>query len=86
MQRTFTCDYAVIDPQTLARLIASAGAMVSWRDIDEESFEVIVVSSAPIEGLDDLVEPYLYTYPSDWDDCECECGFDPYMGCYTDDC
>ena len=23
-------------------------------------------------------------YPDD--DCDCECGFDPYCGCYTDDC
>ena len=22
----------------------------------------------------------------DWDDCDYECGFDPYCGCYTDDC
>lgn len=88
MMRFFTCDYAVTDPQTLAALIEYrfAGATVSWRDIDEESFEIVVVSNTPIEGLDDLVEPYLYTYPSDWDDCDYECGFDPYMGCYTDDC
>ena len=23
---------------------------------------------------------------SDWDNCDDDCGFDPYMGCYTDDC
>ena len=22
----------------------------------------------------------------DWDDCDDDCGFDPYLGCYTDDC
>ena len=22
----------------------------------------------------------------DWDDCDNDMGFDPYMGCYTDDC
>ena len=22
----------------------------------------------------------------DYDDCDYECGFDPYMGCFTDDC
>ena len=22
----------------------------------------------------------------DWDNCDDDCGFDPYMGCYTDDC
>lgn len=88
MKRTFTCDYAVADPLTLAIRIEHtfAGATVAWIDGDEESFEIVVVSSAPIEGLDDLMEPYLYTAPSDWDDCDCECGFDPYMGCYTDDC
>jgi hypothetical protein len=86
--KTYTCDYAVADPQTIVTRIEHTfpGAMVSWRDIDEDSFEVIVVASTPIEGLDDLMEPHLYTHPSDWDDCNCECGFDPYMGCYTDDC
>lgn len=24
--------------------------------------------------------------PEIWDDCDNDCGFDPYMGCYTDDC
>ena len=22
----------------------------------------------------------------DYDDCDNDCGFDPYLGCYTDDC
>ncbi len=22
----------------------------------------------------------------DYDDCDYECGYDPYMGCFTDDC
>lgn len=22
----------------------------------------------------------------DWDNCDNDCGFDPYLGCYTDDC
>lgn len=22
----------------------------------------------------------------DWDNCDDDCGFDPYLGCYTDDC
>lgn len=88
MMRTYLCDYAVADPQTLTLRIESrfAGARVSWQDIDEESFEIIVVSDIGFEGLDDLVEPYLYTYPSDWDYCDDECGFDPYLGCYSDDC
>lgn len=21
-----------------------------------------------------------------WDDCDNDCGYDPYLGCYTDDC
>ena len=24
--------------------------------------------------------------PEDYDNCDYETGFDPYMGCYTDDC
>jgi hypothetical protein len=22
----------------------------------------------------------------EWDDCDNDCGFDPYLGCFTDDC
>lgn len=25
-------------------------------------------------------------YPEDYDDCDYEIGYDPYMGCFTDDC
>lgn len=49
---------------------------------------------APCEGEDDFDE---YEYDGneyediDWDDYEpddidCDCGYDPYMGCFTDDC
>lgn len=34
-------------------------------------------TKAPCEYEDDYEEP---------DDCDYECGFDPYCGCYTDDC
>ena len=27
-----------------------------------------------------------YFFGADDDDCDDECGFDPYAGCYTDDC
>ena len=35
---------------------------------------------APCEGEDDFDEY------DDYDDCDYECGYDPYMGCFTDDC
>ena len=48
-----------------------------WQDADEAypccHFEGAV---APCEEEDDYYE----------DDDDLECGFDPYMGCYTDDC
>lgn len=84
--RTYTCDYAAIDPQTLVEAVEYAlpGASAIWKDIDEESFKVTVYGAD--ERLDEILEPYLYTHPADWDDCDYECGFDPYCGCYTDDC
>ena len=35
---------------------------------------------APCEAEDDFDEY------DDYDDCDYECGYDPYMGCFTDDC
>ena len=35
---------------------------------------------APCEYEDD------YDEYDDYDDCDYECGYDPYMGCFTDDC
>ena len=38
------------------------------------------------EDIDE--EDYNYTeeIEEEWDDADDECGFDPYLGCYTDDC
>ena len=88
--KSYTCDYALIDPATLVGAIGYAfpGSTAIWMDVDEETFEVTVygVADGLMDELDDVVAPYCYTHPSDWDDCDYECGFDPYMGCYTDDC
>ena len=88
---TYTCEYALIDPVTLVGAIeyAFAGATAIWKDLDEETFEVTVygVAGEQMDELDDVLAPYLYTRPADWDDdCDYEVGFDPYCGCYTDDC
>ena len=85
--RTYTCDYAAIDPQTLVEAVKYAfpGASAIWEHIDDDSFEVTIYDAD--DRLDGIIEPYLFPVPADyWDDCDYECGFDPYMGCYTDDC
>lgn len=88
--KLYTCDYALIDPDTLVGAIEYAfpGSTAIWTDVDEETFEVTVygVADELMDKLDDVVAPYCYICPSDWDDCDYECGFDPYCGCYTDDC
>lgn len=88
--KSYTCEYALIDPATLVGAIAYAfpGSAAIWTDVDEETFEVTVygVAGELMDELDDVMAPYCYTHPSDWDDCDYDCGFDPYMGCYTDDC
>lgn len=35
----------------------------------------------PFEECDNFFDEEEY-----YDDCDYECGFDPYMGCFTDDC
>ena len=84
--KSYTCEYALVDPATLVGAIEYAfpGSTAILTDVDEETFEVTVYGVA--DELDDVVAPFCYTYPSDWDDCDYECGFDPYCGCYTDDC
>ena len=88
--KSYTCEYALIDPVALAGVIKHAfpGSTAIWTDVDEETFEVTVygVAGELMDELDDVVAPYCYTATSDWDDCDWDCGFDPYMGCYTDDC
>ena len=88
--KSYTCEYALIDPVALVGVIKHAfpGSTAIWTDVDEETFEVAVygVAGELMDELDDVVAPYCYTHPSDWDDCDWDCGFDPYMGCYTDDC
>jgi hypothetical protein len=84
--KTYICDYAAIDPPTLVGAVEYAfpAATAVWEHIDDECFEFTVYDAD--DRLDEIIEPYLYTHPADWDDCDYECGFDPYMGCYTDDC
>ena len=88
--KSYTCEYALIDPETLVDAIEYAfpGSSALWTEVDEETFEVTVcgVIGELMDELDDVVAPYCYTHSSDWDDCDYECGFDPYCGCYTDDC
>ena len=88
MTRTYLIDYASISPDTIVDAIEYAFPKASaiWTDIDEDSFEVEVIGEFDAETLDEVMEPHLYTHPSDWDDCDYECGFDPYEGCYTYDC
>lgn len=86
--KSYLIDYAAISPDTLIDAIEYAfnGATAIWLDVDEDSFEVTVYGVTDLDELDDVVAPYCYTHPSDWDDCDYDCGFDPYMGCFTDDC
>lgn len=88
--KTYICEYALIDPDNLVHAIEHAfpGSTAIWAYIDEETFEVSVygVAGEFMDELDDVLAPYCYTNPADWDDCDYDCGFDPYMGCYTDDC
>lgn len=88
--KTYICDYAAISPVTMIDAIEYAfpGASAIWKDIDEDSFEVTVIGvlGEQMDELDDVLAPYLLDQSYDWDDCDNDCGFDPYMGCYTDDC
>ena len=88
--KSYTCEYALIDPATLVGAVECTfkGATAIWTDIDEETFEMTVygVAGEQMDELDDVHAPYCYTHHADWDDCDYECGFDPYLGCYTDDC
>lgn len=88
--KSYICEYALSDPATLVAAIEYAfeGATAIWTEIDEDTYEVTVygVAGEFMDELDDVLAPYCYTDPADWDDCDYECGFDPYCGCYTDDC
>ena len=86
--KSYLIDYAAISPDTLVDAIEYAFPKASavWVDVDEDSFEVTVYGEFDIEVLDEVMEPYLYTNPADLDDCDYDCGFDPYLGCFTDDC
>jgi hypothetical protein len=71
--KSYTCEYALIDPETLVDAIEYAfpGSSALWTDVDEETFKVTVcgVIGELMDELDDVVAPYCYTHPSDWDDC-----------------
>lgn len=38
------------------------------------------------EETEDIDEEEFDENEDDWDDADDDCGFDPYLGCYTDDC
>ena len=38
------------------------------------------------EETEDIDEEEFDEDEDDWDDADDDCGFDPYLGCYTDDC
>ena len=38
------------------------------------------------EETEDIDEEEFDEEEDDWDDADDDCGFDPYLGCYTDDC
>ncbi len=55
-----------------------------WKDEDEDYPRCHYPddgTKAPCEYDDDYEDDY-----EDYDDCDYECGYDPYMGCFTDDC
>lgn len=75
-------EVASFDPEEVEEEVASCSCEAMncgywWQDADEDyprcHFEGAV---APCEEEDDYYE----------DDDNLECGYDPYMGCYTDDC
>ena len=86
--KSYLIDYAAISPDALIGAIEYAfkGAIAIWTDVDEDCFEVTVYGVTDLDVLDDILALYLFEFPFDWDDCDYECGFDPYCGCYTDDC
>jgi hypothetical protein len=58
--------------KTLAEYTGKEASLV-WDENGEE------IAFFDPENPDECGEP-------DWDGCDDDCGFDPYMGCYTDDC
>jgi hypothetical protein len=86
--KSYLIDYAAISPDTLIDAIEYAFPKASaiWVDVDEDSFEVTVYGVTDLDVLDDILAPYIFEPLLDWDDCDYECGFDPYLGCFTDDC
>ena len=59
--KSYTCEYALIDPETLVDAIEYAfpGSSALWIDVDEETFEVTVcgVIGELMDELDDVVAP-----------------------------
>lgn len=56
---------------------------------EEEEYDTPdVEEDEDVETEDIDKEDYDYTeeIEEEWDDADDECGFDPYLGCYTDDC
>lgn len=86
--KSYFIDYEAISPDTLIGAIEYAfqGATATWGDVDDDCFEVTVYGVTDLDELDNALAPYLFDFYPDWDDCDDECGYDPYCGCYTDDC
>ena len=80
--KSYLIDYAAISPDTLIDAIEYAfkGATAIWVDVDEDSFEVTVYGVTDLDELDDILAPYIFDHNPDWDDIDCDCGYDPYMG------
>lgn len=74
---SFICDYAIIDPITLAyKVDCSARGVVfaTYEDIDEDTFEIHVfaqegeIPNKFVEKISNLIEPYLYVDPEIFED------------------
>ena len=68
---SFVCDYALIDPITLAYkvdCIDRSGAFATYRDIDEDSFQLCVfpvgtvIPTSVVTKITEIVNPYLLKY------------------------
>lgn len=49
-----------------------------WREGD------VCIMGRPDEDCDDFIK--MREEEAMWEDCDNDCGYDPYLGCFTDDC
>ena len=66
---SFICDYALIDPITLAYkvdCVDRSGAFATYRDIDEDSFQLCifpvgaVIPNSVVTKIAEVVKPYVF--------------------------